>query len=153
MIKKIIVRILLASVILFVSSAIFVAGYAFGSLEPKTKTYPDANKLFQIVNEWRTENGYQPYLIDQRLCDIADIRLAQTSRNWSHDEFIPTIDRYFQGNYSEKSENLARDFYDEQSTLKAWLNSPTHKENLDKDYQYSCIALDGNYVVQIFGNF
>lgn len=38
--------------------------------------------------------------------------------------------------YSVAGENLARDFYDTDSLIKAWMNSPTHKENiLNSKYQ------------------
>lgn len=38
--------------------------------------------------------------------------------------------------YSVAGENLARDFYDTESMMKAWMKSPTHRENIvNKKYQ------------------
>lgn len=62
--------------------------------------------------------------------------------------------------YSVAGENLAKDFYDNESLLKAWMNSPTHKANIVSDkYQEIGIAvvngvLNGvktTLVVQHFG--
>lgn len=52
-------------------------------------------------------------------------------------------------------ENLAKNFYDNESVLHAWLASPTHKANiLDKDFTKTGIAISksGQYVVELFGN-
>lgn len=62
--------------------------------------------------------------------------------------------------YSVAGENLAKDFYDTESLMKAWMNSPTHRENIVKDkYKEIGISvvngvLDGvktTLVVQHFG--
>ncbi len=41
--------------------------------------------------------------------------------------------RAFNYKYSVAGENLARDFYDTDSLLKAWMNSPTHRDNIVND--------------------
>ncbi|MBP6891486.1 hypothetical protein KBB92_00940 [Candidatus Shapirobacteria bacterium] len=44
--------------------------------------------------------------------------------------------------YTVAGENLARDFYDTETLLKAWMNSPTHRDNIVKnDYQEIGIAV------------
>lgn len=44
--------------------------------------------------------------------------------------------------YSIAGENLARDFYDTETLIKAWMNSPTHRDNISKDkYQEIGIAV------------
>lgn len=62
--------------------------------------------------------------------------------------------------YSIAGENLAKDFYDTESLMKAWMNSPTHRDNiLNTKYQEIGIAVvDGvlngvktTLVVQHFG--
>jgi hypothetical protein len=62
--------------------------------------------------------------------------------------------------YSIAGENLARDFYDTETLMKAWMNSPTHRENiLSPQYQEIGIGvvngvLEGvktTLVVQHFG--
>jgi len=62
--------------------------------------------------------------------------------------------------YSVAGENLAKDFYDTEGLMKAWMNSPTHRDNIVKEkYQEIGIAvvngvLDGvktTLVVQHFG--
>jgi len=62
--------------------------------------------------------------------------------------------------YQYAGENLARDFSDPESVIKAWLNSPSHRENLfNQKYQEIGVAVvDGTLqgvettlVVQLFG--
>jgi hypothetical protein len=62
--------------------------------------------------------------------------------------------------YSVAGENLAKDFYDTESLMRAWMNSPTHKENIiSSKYQEIGVAVvDGvlngvktTLVVQHFG--
>lgn len=63
--------------------------------------------------------------------------------------------------YSIAGENLAKDFYDTESLMKAWMNSPTHRDNiLNTKYQEIGIAVvDGilngvktTLVVEHFGS-
>ncbi len=62
--------------------------------------------------------------------------------------------------YSAAGENLARDFDDSQAVVTAWMNSPSHKENLlNKNYQDIGVAVvngtllghQTTLVVQMFG--
>jgi uncharacterized protein YkwD len=113
----------------------------------------NADKLFELTNNWRVQQGYQPYIKNQTLCNLAKIRLNDIYTNWSHDGFVETVKWWFGNRQYDVSENLAKDMSFEKQTLQKWLNSPTHKENLVKNYKYSCIAAKGGYAVQLFGNF
>lgn len=62
--------------------------------------------------------------------------------------------------YQYAGENLARDFRDPDSVVKAWMNSPSHKENIinDKYQEIGVAVVDGSLqgvettlVVQLFG--
>lgn len=64
-------------------------------------------------------------------------------------------------NYIYAGENLARDFRDPDSVVAAWMNSPTHKENLlsEKYQEIGVAVVDGSLqgiettlVVQLFGS-
>lgn len=107
----------------------------------------DSDKLFQLVNEWRTQNGYQAYLKDQRLCDIASDRADDF--DYSH---AGLYEKYSGYRYVIQ-ENLVYNYLNEQASLNGWLGSPGHLSTLKKPYLYSCIACDGRYCSQIFSSF
>lgn len=121
------------------------------TLIPAPSPYPfSEDKLWSLVNDWQTSQGWKPYIKDQRLCDLADIRLEETSKDWSHNGFFAHSKDFVNINLGE---NLARDYITEETTLKAWLKSPSHKKNLTSPYTYSCIQCEGDRCVQLFGNF
>ena len=69
------------------------------SILPTAYPYPtvtvepfSADKLFQYVNDWRIEEGYQPYIKSEFACNIADIRLPQVKVDWSHDKFLSQVE-------------------------------------------------------------
>lgn len=111
-------------------------------------------KLWNIVQEWRKNNNQNVYIENEVVCKIADERLIETKKEWSHRKFLEDRDERYAKypQYITFGENLAKGYSDEEEILKGWINSPTHLENLEKDYKYSCIRTDGNYVVHIFGN-
>lgn len=106
-----------------------------------------SDKLFQLVNEWRVQNGYQVYLTDQRLCNIAHDRSNDLDYNHTG----------FRKKYSDYpyvlSENIVYNYPDEQSSLNGWLGSQDHLTTLEKPYKYSCISCVKQYCVQIFSSF
>lgn len=114
----------------------------------------NADKLFQLVNDWRVQNGYQAYKESEFACNIALKRLPETKINWSHDKFIQDVQA---GRYCSTTcylgENLAKEYISESDTLTAWINSPEHLRNLKASYTHSCIKIDGMYTVQIFSYF
>ena len=108
--------------------------------------------LLNVVNEWRVENGYSAYQVDQRLCDMGFERLEQIPSDWSHDQFEPTLNKHFNG-YNFFGENLARGYSYEADVLSAWLDSPTHRDNLEARVPLTCIVTDGYFVVHLFAQF
>ena len=104
-------------------------------------------KLFDLIQKYRYENYLPTYSKSDFLCNIADKRLQQIKTDFSHIIFSTS-------HYCDNcviSENLAKDFHDEQVLFTAWLNSPTHAQILKVPYTYSCLKTDGNNTVQIFG--
>lgn len=110
----------------------------------------DKKKLWDLVQKFRTGAGYKAYTEDLRLCTIARKRLPEVVTDWSHDGFYKYTDDFA---HNGMGENLGRLYETEYMLVVSWINSPTHKENLDKPYKYSCIETDGLYAVQIFANF
>jgi len=109
----------------------------------------DSDKLFSLVQGWRSENNLPKYIVDNRLCEIASNRAAEIVNNFSH-----------QGLYEEYSnypyviqENLAENFVSEQKVLTAWIGSPTHLAILKFPYKYSCLVCTSLYCSEIFSSF
>lgn len=118
-----------------------------------------SEELWEVVNIWRLQSGYQSYIPDNQLCAIARQRVEEIKTDWSHNGFIRHANQgdYTHVNYVNLGENLARGFEDETETLLAWLNSPTHRENLEYVYTHSCIVASSTeretYAVQIFARY
>ena len=114
----------------------------------------DAEKLWSLVNNWRVTNNFQPYIRSDKLCDYAQQRLMEVKTDWSHGDFLSSPPSFCPpGSSCLWGENLARGFTNESSALSSWLTSPTHRENLEDSFKYSCIVTRDTYAVQEFGNF
>lgn len=106
-----------------------------------------AEKLTQLVNEWRVKQGLQPYKENEALCRISESRVLEVSNGFTHERFLDTYKNY----PSYVSENLSR-ADSEPSAIYGWEGSKSHKEALLKPYKYSCISTKDNFAVQIFSN-
>lgn len=114
---------------------------------PKT---PDisADILFTLVNAWRSENGYLEYKISPTACTFAQTRVKEIQTDFSHDGLYVHAKELPSGSYI--SENLSEGFNYAYETMDAWVKSPTHLDNLKKDYTHSCIKCEKGYCVHIF---
>lgn len=108
----------------------------------------NADKLLEVVNEWRVSENRQPFVKDERLCAIAQDRVLND----------PPMDNHA-GLYKKYSnlpyavgENLGKTF-PEEVMLSHWLFSPGHAAALRKPWTYTCIACNGIYCSQIFSSF
>lgn len=116
----------------------------------------NAETLWSLIQTWRQSDdcrpgGCQPYIKDQRLCEIAERRIEDLKgkilQNFNHNLFV---ERY--KNYPYKlSENITGASSSDDA-LSRWLNSQPHTETLKRDIKYSCIATGSDYAVQIFSN-
>lgn len=97
----------------------------------------DANEVIQKINLERKKNNL-PDLQSNSKLSLASVQKAKdiidqnyfahinpsNNKKWS--DFIFDNDY----NYIIAGENLAKDFYDVEDLVKAWMNSPTHRENI-----------------------
>ncbi|MGB9883052.1 MAG: CAP domain-containing protein [Microgenomates group bacterium] len=124
------------------------------------------NKLYQLTNEQREKNNLPPLQYNEKLACAAYKKAQDMFANnyWSHYsptgktpwEFILNCDY----NYEYAGENLAKNFLFSDGVVTAWMNSPTHRENiLKKDYTDVGFAIvngvlngeETTLVVQMFG--
>jgi hypothetical protein len=125
-----------------------------------------AEKVIELTNKERKKAGLGELVVNPLLSESAQKKANDMFKNdyWAHNspqgvtpwEFFNEVNYQ----YSVAGENLAKDFYDTESMMKAWMNSPTHKANIvHSKYQEIGIAvvngvLDGvktTLVVQHFG--
>lgn len=123
-------------------------------------------KLYDLTNQQRAKHNLESLSYNEKLADAA-YRKAQDmfqKNYWSHYaqdgttpwNFITTAGY----DYEYAGENLAKNFMFSQGVIEAWMNSPTHRENILKP-QYREIGLavvngllngeQTTLVVQMFG--
>lgn len=158
-------------VLAFISLAVFSLFNAlrfFPSLSDKILGFSsniNVNDILQETNEEREKLGLSPLVINEELNQAA-LAKAQDMFNdqyWAHVapdgkqawDFIKET-KYV---YKYAGENLARDFDNSSEVVKAWMASPSHRENIaNSDFSQMGLAIvDGNLkgfnttlVVQLF---
>lgn len=138
--------------------------YPTTSIIPKPTATPtpkprklDGGRLFNLVNQYRAKNGMSQLQWYLPLCDYARQRSQQISTDFSHEGYLSDAEskvlyQQYCPECARTGENLAEGFISEEGVLQGWINSPTHKENLDYDWTYACAYFYGNkYVEMIFG--
>ena len=95
-----------------------------------------AQKVFDQTNQERANLSLEPLVYNSLLSQSAAKKAEDmfTNNYWAHTspsgktpwDFFKSVGYQ----YSVAGENLARDFYDTESLMKAWMNSPTHKANI-----------------------
>lgn len=99
-------------------------------------------KVYENTNNERLSLGLPTLHFNSTLSQSAQNKAKDMFKNnyWAHNspqgktpwDFFKSVDY----KYSTAGENLAKDFYDTDSLMKAWMNSPTHKDNIvNNQYQ------------------
>lgn len=151
----------------FLTSQFFLNYFAL--LYPRVLGYAaniSPEKLIEVTNVKRVENGLQPLKTNSVLNQAAQMKAGDMFAldYWAHNSPVGKTPWFFfqEAGYSYlyAGENLARDFNDYEAVVTAWMDSPTHRDNILNDhYQEIGIAvvngtLDGietTLVVQLFG--
>lgn len=123
-------------------------------------------QVVELTNQKRLESGLTPLTINSQLNEAAQRKAGDmfAFNYWAHNSPSGrTPWAFFQEvgyKYLYAGENLARDFMNSSSVVEAWMNSPTHRDNvLNGNYKEIGLAvvngtLDGvetTLVVQMFG--
>lgn len=86
----------------------------------------EANNL---VNEERAEAGLDPLIWDSNLETVANVRANEISEKFSHTR--PNGKQWYTVNSKiQGGENLAYGFDNAEDVVDAWMNSPTHRDNI-----------------------
>ena len=125
-----------------------------------------AEELVSLTNQERQTKGLNLLIINSDLSQAAQAKAADMVAHnyWAHtspDGLTPwTFFKNVRYRYLYAGENLARDFYDSNSVVSAWMNSSTHRDNiLSSRYREIGIAVvqdifqgqETTLVVQLFG--
>lgn len=116
--------------------------------------YGDARVLWALVQDWRIRNGYKPYVEDERLCEPAGRRAAEASIEFSHRLFSNGFSNSVMRDlsYYALGENLATGNIGATDMLDGWLDSPSHRANLEDDeFTHGCIRCINSTCAHIFG--
>ncbi len=99
-------------------------------------------QLLVLTNQQREENGLKPLNYNAELAQAADLKADNmfAENYWAHISPSGKTPWYFiqkeNYNYTYAGENLARGFTTPGDVMDAWMNSPSHRENiLSPDYQ------------------
>ncbi len=125
-----------------------------------------AQEIIDLTNAKRVQNGLGPLVYNGQLATAAAAKAQDmfAVNYWAHNSPLGRTPWSFINavgyRYIYAGENLARDFNDAGSVVDAWMNSPSHRENiLDANFKEIGVAVssgkltgvDGILVVQMFG--
>lgn len=116
--------------------------------------------LWTYIQNYKQDQGLQPYIKDQKLCEATDRRLEQTGKSFYHDAFETTESAkiFSETTFRHLGENLASfgstSIDAEMPVLTMWKNSESHRKNLDNPiYTHSCLRCDVTHCVQLFAGY
>ncbi|RJR15488.1 CAP domain-containing protein [Candidatus Microgenomates bacterium] len=157
----------LVYVIIFLFGSIFIR--TLHRIDPDVLGYATnitVDKLLEYTNQQRSAEGAPPLSLNEQLSQAAAGKAADMFGKdyWAHNgpegetpwDFINGAGYA----YIVAGENLAKNFNDSQSVVQAWMDSPSHRENLLRN-QYADVGFavvngtlngeDTTLVVQMFG--
>lgn len=94
------------------------------------------DKIIDQTNHYRTQNGLSELVANETLAQAAAAKAAHMIDNdyWSHDAPDGTSPWSFIHStgytYIEAGENLAKGYTTDAAVAEAWMNSPSHRENM-----------------------
>lgn len=125
-----------------------------------------AQELIDLTNIKRTENGLHELILNSNLVDAASFKATDmiNKNYWAHtspEGKTPwSFFKQAEYQYLYAGENLARDFADSNSVVSAWMDSPTHRDNLlsSRYKEIGIVVIQDTFqgqetalVVQLFG--
>ncbi len=161
----------ISAVVCTVSFVVFLFFLLFGSnnsnrYEAKAEYYSVSQILIE-VNKQREVSGLEPLVFNDYLLKSSNDKALDMAKKSYFSHISPTDGKKWSDfikdsgyTYSEAGENLANGFFDVEGMVEAWMDSPSHKENiLNKNVSETGIAISSGelegvstvFVVQVFG--
>lgn len=111
----------------------------------------NADVIFNLVNQHRNSIGLPALQKDSRVCAIAEQRAPQVYNEIFITHNLDAGLHAMQIPYWITEDIINDDT--EQDAVDWWLGDPTHRQVIEGNYSYSCVACSGNNCVQVFTNF
>lgn len=123
-----------------------------------------SKKVIELINVERQNNKLEPVVYDSELTQIAIIKAQDMVKRHYFEHVSPyygapwDLATLFDYNYTSFGENIARNIKTPEVAVKAWMASPSHRDNILKEHYTNtgvAIAQDskGNYYwVQMFSS-
>jgi len=117
-----------------------------------------AEQITYHINQHRSSIGLNPIEIDQQYASayaVEHTKYMISIKNMNHDNFHYRQQALTYQGAQRVGENVAFGYQDPQVVVSAWLNSPSHKRNIEGDYTHSGFGImqdtNGNfYYTQLF---
>lgn len=110
----------------------------------------NADKIFELVNNYRSSKSLPPVQKDDRVCEVARSRApevgAEISGGYMHKGIRARNLPYF-------NSEIIISMRSEEAAVNWWISDYIHRVQMEGDYKYSCAACSGNSCVQEFTNF
>lgn len=123
--------------------------------EPQIQPAPqeqnlDSNKIFDLINQFRTSQNLPPFELENSVCELAQIRSTElagelatrTLHTGLYNRSLP----YWIWENAKVGSN-------EEETVSWWLSSPIHRQSIVGDFKYSCVKCTGSNCSQLFTSF
>ena len=127
-----------------------------GAAESSEDALSQAKGTLELVNSRRADAGLSPLDWDERLVQAAQVRAQEAAESFSHTR--PNNTEWWTVNSAIMfGENLAKGYYNADTVVQAWMDSPTHRANIESgDFNTMGVAIfqapNGSwYWAQAFG--
>lgn len=110
----------------------------------------NADKLFDMSNNYRSSKGLPIFQKDDRICSLAVARAPEINAEIAENRMHAGKNSHnFPYWFSENIISLGS----EEAAFNWWINDEIHRVQIEADYKYSCVACSGFACVQEFTNF
>lgn len=110
-------------------------------------TIPDAKTfIMNEINNFRRSKSLSEVRTNSETCNFAKTRASEITKDFNHNGFRDRVNNKtlpYSG-YSQVTENIA-ETWDFKRVVGLWINSPSHRENMEKDTPFVCVESSGNF--------
>lgn len=110
----------------------------------------NADKLFDMANAHRASKGLPPFQKDERSCRLAAERAPEVAAEVANGNMHAGM--YGRNLPYWNTENIIS-MSSEEAAFTWWINDGIHREAIEGNYTYSCVACHGNNCAQEFTNY
>lgn len=142
-------RILIICIIFFSGTAILlivkISTHKEETIVENSKSI-DADKTWDLIQDWRGQNNLKPFEKNEKLCKI-----AETVAYYGYENKSSLNDKFW--DYPSKiTQNASYGSDSPEQILNDWTQTDENLNILNKDWKYSCLVCHYDDCVQIYSN-